>query len=266
MLFRSIDIAIQNTSIKVLVVNKDLYKYLLSLDAGISCIVCEFPEDFFYQLHEKLYSLTSFYISNRVDPVFGNEPNIHSSVVIESGVVIGNNVTIGPNSVICAGSHLDDGVRIGACCVIGGDGFQIIRNMNGVPRNIKHVGKTYLGSNVWLGDCVTICNSIFEGSVKIGSNTQIGNHTQIAHNCTVGINNVITSGVIMLGSSELKDECWIAPGSLVMNKVIVESKGIVGVNSLVSKCVKSGDTVVGSPAVLLSQFKRERQVIRELIK
>jgi UDP-3-O-[3-hydroxymyristoyl] glucosamine N-acyltransferase len=142
----------------------------------------------------------------------------------------------------------------------------VLRKANGIPYNIKHVGGTVIGENVWIGDNVTVCNSIFEGAVQVGDNCKIDNHTQIAHNCILGNGNVVTAGVIMLGSSELQNNCWLAPGSLVMNRIVVEDNGFVGANSMANNIVKKGTTVFGTPAVPINEFAKIQFQLKKIIK
>lgn len=258
--------ALSNNAIKVLVLTRDLYEYLVQKEGNISYIIVENPEDEFYELHRRLYCETEFYEKLLFEPIIGDGCTIHPTAVIEHGVVIGNNVTIGPNSVINSRVNIGDNTHIGCCSIIGSEGFQILRTKQGIPYNVKHVGGTIVGRDVWIGDNVTVCNSIFEGAVEIGNNCQIDNHVQIAHNCILGQDNVLTAGVIMLGSSELRNNCWLAPGSLVMNKIVVENGGFVGANSMANVTVKEGETVIGTPAVSIDEFAKTQFQLKKIIK
>lgn len=260
-----IDNAISNPSVKALFVTSELYEFFGDNSKKLSFIIVENPEDEFYKLHHKLYNETNFYDRYSFDSIIGNNCNIHRTVVLEKGVIIGDNVTIGANSVLNRGVIIENNTHVGCCSVIGSEGFQILRNVKGVPYNVKHVGGTMIGENVWIGDNVTVCNSIFEGAVKIGDNCQIDSHSYIAHNCILGKDNVLTAGVTMLGSSELRDNCWIAPGALIMNRVVIANNGIVGANSMVNANVKEGVTVVGSPAISIGDFSKIRNQLNKIV-
>ena len=242
-----------------------MFDYLGDYQNRFSCIIVENPEDEFYKIHHILYNETDFYEKKSFEPIIGLNCKIHRTVVIEKGAIVGDNVTIGANSVINSSVIIGNNTHIGCCSVIGSQGFQILRNSLGVPYNVTHVGGTTIGNNVWIGDNVTICNSIFEDALSIGNDCLIDNHTYIAHNCIIGNNNVITAGVIMLGSSELKNNCWIAPGAIIMNRVVINNKGFVGANSMVNSKVEEGVTVVGTPAIPINEFSKIWTHLKKMI-
>lgn len=260
-----VDSALSNPAVKGLLVTSGVFDYLGDNRSRFSCIIVENPEDEFYKIHHKLYNETTFYDKKTFDPVIGSNCNIHRTAVIEKGVIIGDNVTIGANSVINTNVTIGNNTSIGCCSIIGSEGFQVLRNKHGVPYNVKHVGGATIGNNVWIGDNVTICNSIFEDVLSIGNNCQIDNHAYIAHNCIIGNNNVIAAGVIMLGSSEVKNDCWIAPGALIMNRVVVNNKGFVGASSMVNSKVDEGVTVVGTPAIPINEFSKIWTQLKKMI-
>lgn len=261
------DSALNNNSVKALIVTKGVYHSLNDKSCDFSYIIVENAEDAFYYLHDILCNKTEFYKDKIAKSTIGINSIIHSTASIEDyGVIIGDNVTIGANSVINSGTEIGSNTHIGCCSVIGSEGFQILRNAEGVPYNVKHIGGTVIGNNVWIGDNVTICKSLFEGAVTIGDYCQIDNHVQVAHNCIMGHGNVLTAGAIMLGSSELRNNCWLAPGALVMNRVVVEDGAFVGANSTANTRVKAGVKVIGTPAVPLEEFTRINYRIKKLIK
>lgn len=235
-----------NKAVKALIVSHHIYEIIKEkLSPEMIYWISPNPEYTFYDLHNYLWFKTIFYDHYDFQPIIGKNCNIHNSVVIENGVVIKDNVTIGPNSVIRSGSIIESDVIIGCCTVIGSEGFQAIR---GYTKHIKHVGGTHIKCNVFIGDNTTIGNEAFEGMVEIGENTQINNHVHIAHCCKVGKGCVITASVLMMGSTSISDNVWLAPNSVLMNKVKVSKNSLVGTLSLVTHNVEEGMTVVGIPA------------------
>ena len=69
----------------------------------------------------------------------------------------------------------------------------------------------------------------------------------------------------MLGSSELKNNCWIAPGAIIMNRVVINNKGFVGANSMVNSKVEEGVTVVGTPAIPINEFSKIWTHLKKMI-
>lgn len=241
--------AIRNDKVIALFVTQEVYDSIKEekciSDRNISFILVDQPEHSFYDLHNALYLKTSFYEHFDFDPIIGKDCTIHESAVIEKGVIIKDSVIIGPNSVVRTGSILESGVIIGCCSVVGSEGFQAIR---GYSKFIKHVGGTHIGKGVFIGDNTTIGNELFEGYSEIGDYTKIDNHVHVAHCCRIGKNCVLTSASLMMGSSVLEDNVWLAPNSVILNRCTVSDGALVGTLSFVNRNIKANKTVFGIPA------------------
>ena len=184
-------------------------------------------------------------------PIIGDNCDIHPSAVIENGVRIGNNVEIGPNSVVRRGTVIDDNVYIGCCSVIGSEGFQGIK---GYPRMIKHVGGTHLCHDAYVGDNTTVGNALFEGVTEVGPYSKLDNHVHFAHNCKCGENCFITACSLLMGSTTLDNNVWLAPNAVTLNGVHVHDDGFVGAISFAYKEVFEGEVVAGIPARVLRKI------------
>lgn len=210
--------------------------------------IVEQPEKEFYKMHHYLCDNTGFYVSpNDLLSIRGENVYIHPTAVIEEGVHIENNVTIAANVVIHKRTVIGNNVTISAGAVIGGQGFQVLYN-DEVPYLVKHVGGVKIHDNVSIGANTSISNSLFEGYTEIGSSTKIDDLVFIAHNCKVGENCVLISGSVMAGSSILENGVWLAPNSVVINKVKVASDALIGALSLVAWPVKENYKMFGLPA------------------
>lgn len=246
---RFFDAVFYNQAVKAVVLSEELYQEL-GVEARkqgkeLSYIISDRPEFLYYDIHNLLWDKTDFYDHFTDEPVIGENCKIHPTAVIEKGVVIRNNVIIGPNSVVRSGSLIDDNVSIGCCSVIGSEGFQAIK---GYDKMIKHVGGTHICHDVHIADNSTIGNSLFEGVVEVGAYTIIDNHCYIAHNTKIGEHCVITACCVMMGSTVLEDDVWLAPNSVVRNGRTVKQGATVGTLAFVNKDVEPGTTVVGIPA------------------
>ncbi len=78
------------------------------------------------------------------------------------------------------------------------------------------------------------------GPLVIGANVTVG-HSVILHGCTIG------------------DECLIGMGSIVMDKVVIEPRVLLGAGSLVpeGKVLASGHLYIGRPAKLVRPLTGE---------
>ncbi|MCF7497175.1 hypothetical protein L3V35_19445 [Vibrio sp. L5-1] len=229
------------------ILTKEYYDVLDSeVKNSKSYIISDNPEELFYKLHGILCESTDFYTSPSLS-TFGDNLSIHSTAVVEDGVEIGNNVVIGANAVINKGSIIGNNVVIEAGAIIGTQGFQVIYG-NEVPYLVKHVGGVKINDNVFIGANSCISNSLFDGYTEIGKSTKIDSLTFVAHNCRIGDNCVLTSGVVMAGSSTLDDGVWLAPNSVILNRINVGRESLVGSHSLVAKNVPDNTKVIGMPA------------------
>ena len=245
-----IDFVKSNKAISCLVISNSLRNAYSESVIGrsISYIITENPEICFYEIHEAICKSGELYEKYDFHPQIGDNCNIAPSVVIEKGVIIGNNVTIGHNSVIRAGSVIEDNTTIGCCSVIGSEGFQLITNGENPPMHITHVGKCHIGSDVYVGDNVCICNSLFGGETYVGKGSKISNFVHIAHNIYIGQNAVITCHVALCGSCRIEDFAWIAPNTSVLNRVVIGKGAKVGLGSVVTRDVAPYTVVYGNPA------------------
>lgn len=233
----------------VIIRDCDKDEYLSLISNNVCAIIgVKKPEQYFYDLHEYLFNNTDFYTQKNFVKKIGNGCNISPSAVIEHGVLIGNNVTIGHNSVVKQGTVIEDNVTIGCNSTIGSEGFQLISDIDIPPRHVTHVGGCHISENVYIGDNVCICNSLFEGVTFIGKNVKIDNLVHVAHNIYIEKDAVITAHVSLCGSSRIEEGAWIAPNSSILNRVIVGKHSKIGLGSVVTRDVPSYAIVYGNPA------------------
>ena len=246
----------ENQSLRALVITSSLLNEFLNYWGGereLSYIVADNAEFKFYDIHHALWQTKVFYDYDDSKPVIGDNCDIHVSAVIENGVKIGNNVTIGPNSVVKRGSVIDDNVYIGCCSVIGSEGFQGIK---GYPKMIKHVGGTHLCHDAYVGDNTTVGNALFEGVTEVGPYSKLDNHVHFAHNCKCGENCFITACSLLMGSTILDNNVWLAPNAVTLNGVHVHDDGFIGAISFANKEVFEGEIVAGIPARVLRKITK----------
>lgn len=241
----------QNSAIKSVLLSKEvLPSYITGVkDKKVTFIICEQPEQTFYDIHDYLYYETDFYEKYNFPAQIGEGVDIHASAVIETGVVIGKNVKIGANSVVKRGTIIGDGCVIGCNTTIGAEGFQIIKKGE-LNRKIVHCGGLLIEEGVCIGDNVTICNSLFEDTAHIGRGVMIDNNTYIAHNVVIGENAVITAAVVLCGSTIVQKGAWIGVNSSVLNRVTIGSYSKIGIGSVVTRDVPQESLAYGVPARL----------------
>jgi len=190
---------------------------------------------------------------------------IDSTAIIGQGALIGlrahigaytriaKTVSIGENCLIGSGISIEGDVAIGNRCVIkansvlGGQGFGFEYDENGRPIHFPHLGKIIIEDDVWIGACSTVEIGAL-GATKIGQGCKIDDLVQIGHNVHIGFNTLIMANSVICGGAIIGENCWIAPNSVIKQKVRIGNRVTVGLGSVVLKDVDDGCVVAGVPA------------------
>ena len=126
---------------------------------------------------------------------------------------------------------------------------------------------------VVLGDNVSIwCSAVIRGDVNsirigAGSNIQDNSVLHVSHKTErdpmgaplmIGANVTVGHSVILHGCT-ISDECLIGMGSIVMDKVMIEPRVLLGAGSLVpeGKVLSGGHLYIGRPAKLIRPLTDE---------
>ena len=127
--------------------------------------------------------------------------------------------------------------------------------------------------DVVLGDNVSIwCGAVIRGdvnSIRIGTATNIQDNSvlHVSHKTErdpmgaplmIGANVTVGHSVILHGCT-IGDECLIGMGSIVMDKVMIEPRVLLGAGSLVpeGKVLSGGHLYIGRPAKLVRPLTDE---------
>jgi UDP-3-O-[3-hydroxymyristoyl] glucosamine N-acyltransferase len=193
------------------------------------------------------------------------EISIHLTAIIDEGAIIGNRVTIGAyarigsqvsignDCIIGSGVSIEGRVRLGDRCVIkansvlGGQGFGFEYDDDGNPVHFPHPGRIEIEDDVWIGACSTVEIGAL-GATKICQGVKVDDLVQVGHNVTVGKNTLIMANSVTCGGCTIGEQCWIAPNSVIKEKVKIGNRVTLGLGAVVLKDVEDDLTVVGVPA------------------
>lgn len=140
-------------------------------------------------------------------------------VIIEDGVTIGDHVEIGPNSIVLANTILEEGVKVGANCVLG-----IKPGGNNRMRGDKNaISGLVIRKHTKVGNLV----SIYANSI-IGEGCFIADHASIRENVTVGKDTVIGRGAIVELNTKIGNACTIQTLSYVTGDTVLEDNVFIG--------------------------------------
>jgi UDP-3-O-[3-hydroxymyristoyl] glucosamine N-acyltransferase len=199
------------------------------------------------------------------------EVGIHPTAIIDAGATVGkrvsigayarvgNHVSMGDECIIGSGVALEGKVELGNRCVIkansvvGGQGFGFEYDEEGRPIHFPHLGRIDIEDDVWIGACSTVEIGTL-GATRICQGCKIDDLVQVGHNVTVGRNTLIMANTIICGGAVIGERCWIAPNSVVKEKVRIGNRVTLGLGSVVLKDVEDDLVVAGVPA---KPLKRE---------
>jgi UDP-3-O-[3-hydroxymyristoyl] glucosamine N-acyltransferase len=200
--------------------------------------------------------------------------NVGPHVVIERGVTVGEGTRLG------AGVFLGEGAQLGAQCVlhprvtlypharlgnrvilhagvvVGADGFGYVL-AEGRQHKFPQVGEVIIEDDVEIGANTTLDRGSL-GATVVGEGTKIDNLVQVAHNVKIGRHCVIAAEVGISGSVEVGDYVVMGGQVGIGDHARVEEGAVLGGGAAIlpGKIVRKGETVWGSPARPLAEFKR----------
>jgi UDP-3-O-[3-hydroxymyristoyl] glucosamine N-acyltransferase len=202
--------------------------------------------------------------------IVSSSSRIDLSASIGAYCVVGDHCVIGARSVLRSHVTLYDRVEIGSDVivnsgtVIGADGFGYERNELGELEKFPHIGGVVIDDHAEIGSNTSIDRGTV-GNTWIKTGARIDNQVHIAHNVVVGARSAVIAQAMIGGSVRIGDESWIAPAAVLMNQISIGAKATVGLGAVVTKDVENGQTVMGSPAQDMADFKATRLALRKMI-
>jgi len=203
----------------------------------------------------------------------GAEPTIYPGVTIDEDVVIGDHaviypgcyigprtrigdrVLLYPNVVIYDDTVIGDRVTIHAGSVIGEDGLGYAP-VNGKWVKIPQIGHVEIGDDVEIGANCTIDRATL-GKTVIGSGTKFSNLIAIGHGTQIGEDCLFVAQVGLAGSVTVGKHVTMAGQAGVVGHIRIGDNATVGAKAGVTNNVPDGETVLGQPAIPISEMRRQ---------
>lgn len=190
--------------------------------------------------------------------VFIGAFTIIGQAILSDGCVIMDHCTIGDNVEIGANVFIKSGSRIG------NEGFGFVCNKLGELEKFPQVGCVKISDNVEIGANTCIDRGSLS-TTEIGSGTKIDNLCQIAHNVIIGKNCFIAGNVSIGGSCKIGNNVQIGPSVTILQGLKIGDNAFISMGSIVTKNIKTGQRVIGYPAMDMGKFVIERNKIKHLI-
>jgi UDP-3-O-[3-hydroxymyristoyl] glucosamine N-acyltransferase len=171
-------------------------------------------------------------------------PQIGEGTIIRKNAVISPCVQIGTDCLIHSGA------------VIGSEGFGFERDENGVPQRFPHIRRVIIGDRVEIGANNVIARGALSDTI-IGDDVKIDGSCFIAHGVEIGARTMIAARAEISGSVKIGTDCWIGPGSVFKDHVIIGDRAFIGVGAVVIGNVESDAVMVGNPARFLRKRNKD---------
>jgi UDP-3-O-[3-hydroxymyristoyl] glucosamine N-acyltransferase len=194
--------------------------------------------------------------------VIGDGTQVYPHSVIGEGVKIGAKSTIYPNVTIYQGCQLGNNVTIHAGSVVGADGFGFAPNTEGYTK-IPQIGIVIIEDDVEIGANTCIDRSTM-GQTVIHKGVKLDNLIQVAHNCEVGENTVMSAQVGLAGSTKIGAWCMVGGQAGFSGHIKIADKTFIGAQAGVISNTKSGQQLIGTPAIDPKVFFKARAVDAKL--
>lgn len=205
--------------------------------------------------------VTTEFLSHLLPNYHNEETKIHKKnqeIFIGNNVFIGENVVIGKGTVIHNNVSIFSNTKIGENCTIKvyssigteglGQEFEVETNSY---FKFPQIGGVEIGNGVELGPYSTIRRAAI-GTTIIKEGVKIGSFCNIGHNSIIGKNCLLTSNVVIAGSSNVSEGVFFGIGSVIRNKVNIDSNSTIGAGAVVIKDIPKNETWVGNPAKKIS--------------
>ncbi|MBQ5752563.1 MAG: UDP-3-O-(3-hydroxymyristoyl)glucosamine N-acyltransferase, partial [Bacteroidaceae bacterium] len=200
--------------------------------------------------------------------VIGEGCEIGDNCHILDGTSIGDGAKVGNNCLLYAHVTVYHDCRIGndcilhSGCVIGADGFGFAPTATGYNK-IPQTGIVIIEDNVEIG-ANTCVDRATMGATIIHSGVKLDNLIQIAHNDEVGSHTVMASQVAVAGTTKIGEWCVFGGQAGISGHSTIGDHTTIGPKCGTLGNIKSGQRLMGSPAMDAKDFMRVSAYIKRL--
>jgi UDP-3-O-[3-hydroxymyristoyl] glucosamine N-acyltransferase len=192
----------------------------------------------------------------------GRNATIYPGVYVARGCKIGDDVVLMPNVVLYEDCILGDRVTIHAGSIIGEDGLGYAPIKDKWIK-IPQIGNVIIGDDVEIGANCTIDRATL-GSSVIGSGTKFSNLIAIGHGTKISEDCLFVAQVGIAGSVNVGRHVTMAGQAGVVGHITIGDNAVIGAKAGVTNDVEPGLTMLGQPAVPISDCKRQVAVVQRL--
>ncbi|MCD8166540.1 MAG: UDP-3-O-(3-hydroxymyristoyl)glucosamine N-acyltransferase, partial [Bacteroides sp.] len=200
--------------------------------------------------------------------VVGENVTIGDNSCIHPHVSLGDNSSVGSNTILYPHVTIYHECRIGNNCVIhsgaviGADGFGFAPTPQGYEK-IPQIGVVIIEDHVEIG-ANTCVDRATMGATVIKTGVKLDNLIQIAHNDEIGSHTVMAAQVGIAGSVKVGEWCMFGGQVGLGGHITIGDKTALGAKAGLIRNVKSGESLLGAPAIDMKQFFKASTVFKRL--
>ncbi|MEN9699123.1 MAG: UDP-3-O-(3-hydroxymyristoyl)glucosamine N-acyltransferase [Bacteroidota bacterium] len=213
------------------------------------------------QIGQDVYIGAFAYIGKNVQ--LANGCQIHPNVVIQDNAIIDENSILYANVSVYKDCKIGKNCIIHAGTVIGSDGFGFAPDENGVFSKIPQIGNVVIEDDVEIGSNCSIDRATM-GSTYIRKGVKIDNLCQIAHNVDIDQHTAMAAQVGIAGSAKIGKHVMIGGQTGVAGHLSIADGTKIVAQSGIPSSVKKADTLMGTPAIPINDYKRSHFGFRKL--
>ncbi|MGB0908337.1 MAG: UDP-3-O-(3-hydroxymyristoyl)glucosamine N-acyltransferase [Maricaulaceae bacterium] len=242
-------------------------------------LVTPYPRAHFSRAVSKVYSRRKMHAYNG-DAIISPTAIIHETAIIGANVKIGANVIIHPYAVIGAGVKIGNGTevdshvkiecavigkdcRIKAGAVIGGRGFGVDRDENGIV-DIVHIGRVLIGDRVQIGSHCCVDRGQL-GDTCIEDDVKLDNFVQVAHNVSLGAGTLIAAQTGISGSCTIGKNVLMGGNVGIADHLTIGDGAQIAGRAGVMHDIPAGEKWSGVPAMPIREHMKMVGAMRKLI-
>ncbi len=216
---------------------------------GVGFLVAADPRAVFIDLGHDLLARDAVAVDAGVPRPFGIAPDarIGPHTVVHAQSRIDAGARIGANCVIHRGCWIGPRARIGDNTVIGVEGINAYRGVDGQVRSFPHFAGVLVGADTAIGAGAVLARGILTHT-RVGAGCVVGNLCNVGHGVHVGDRVWMSVGCLIGGHTRIGDDATLGLGARVRDNLQIGAGANIGMGSVVVKPVAAGRSVFGNPA------------------